>query len=112
MKSTYSAKMPHGIALYQLADVEQPVPLPNPSTLQFTAAGQKATIDVMEPDYYGRWTAVSSNPSAATVSPASGGPHFTVTAIKAGKTTVTFTDSAGGTGSTSVGVTTSGGGIH
>jgi Bacterial Ig-like domain (group 2) len=111
-KSTYGATLPHGIALWQLADVEKQMPQPNPSTLPFTALGQKGKIDVMEPDYYGAWTAVSSNPSVATVSPASGGPRFTVTALKAGKARVTFTDSAGGTGSTSVGVTTSGGGIH
>jgi Bacterial Ig-like domain (group 2) len=111
-KATYSATSPHGIALYQLADVEKQMPQPNPLTLKFTALGRKAKIDVMEPDYYGTWTAVSSNPSVVTVSPASGGPHFTVTALKAGKAKVTFTDSAAGTGSTSVSVTTTGGGIH
>jgi hypothetical protein len=108
----YRATAPHGVALYQLADVERPLPLPSPATVQFTAVGRTAKVDVMEPDYYGTWTAVSSDPTVAKVSPARGGPHFTVKAVKAGKTTVTFNDSAGGTGSAFVGVTTSGGGIH
>ena len=68
-KTAYSASTPHGVALWQLADVQTPVPIPSPSTVQFTATGQTAKIDVMEPDYYGSWTAVSSNPSVATVSP-------------------------------------------
>jgi hypothetical protein len=110
--TTYSASAPHGVALYQLADVETPMPVPSPSTVQFTQLGRTAKIDVTEPDYYGSWTAVSSDPSVATVSPAHGGPHFRVTAVKAGKTTIRFTDSAGGVGSVFVGVTTSGGGIH
>ncbi|HTA39582.1 MAG TPA: Ig-like domain-containing protein [Candidatus Acidoferrales bacterium] len=111
--TTYAATAPHGVALWQLADAETPTPQPSPSTVQFTEVGQTAKIDVTEPDYYGKWTARSSNPSVATVSPNGlGGPHFTVTAAKHGKTTISFTDSSGGTGNVLVGVTTSGGGIH
>jgi Pilus formation protein N terminal region len=102
-KTAYGAAAPHGVALYQLADVEKPIPFPSPSAVQLTALGKTARIDVNEPDYYGTWTAVSSNPSVAAVSPASG-RHFIVKARKAGKTTVTFTDSAFGTGKTYVGV--------
>ena len=111
-KTTYSAITPHGTALYQLVDVEAPMPLPSPSTIQFKALGRSEKIDVTEPDYYGTWTAVSSDPSVATVLPTEGGPHFRVTAVKAGKATITFTDSGRGTGTAFVGVTTSGGGIH
>jgi hypothetical protein len=112
-QATYQATIPYGIALYQLADVEMPVPMPSPATVQLTEAGKIAKIDVSEPDYYGKWTATSSSPAVATVSPGlSGHPRFTVTAVKAGKATITFTDSAGGTGTVFVGVTTSGGGIH
>jgi hypothetical protein len=111
-QTAYAATTPHGVALWQLADVETPVPLPSPAIVQFTAVGQTARIDVTEPDYYAKWTASSSDSNVATISPASGGPHFTVTAVKHGKATVTFTDSAGGTGKVFVGVTTSGGGIH
>jgi hypothetical protein len=110
--TSYAAVLPHGVALYQLAPVETPLPQPNPATVQLTALTQRAKIDVMEPDYYGTWRAVSQAPSVATVSPAAGGSHFIVTPVKAGKTRIVFTDSAGGTGSAFVGITTSGGGIH
>jgi hypothetical protein len=108
----YAAIAPHGVALYQLVSIEQPGPQPSPQSVQLDAVGHKATVTLQEPDYYAKWSAVSTDPKVATVSPAYGGPRFTITARKAGKTSIAFRDSAGGTGTVSVGVTTSGGGIH
>jgi hypothetical protein len=110
--TSYSANAPHGIALYQVLSATVPVPLPSPSTVQFTELTQRKTIGVTEPGYHGAWTAVSADASIATVTPASGSSRFSVKPLKPGKTEIVFTDSAGGAAGVFIGVTTSGGGIH
>jgi hypothetical protein len=110
--TTYSAMKPHGLLLYRILSAQHPKPIPSPSSLNFDAVAQTAIVTVTEPDYYGTIAAASQDPSIATVAPAPIAGQFVVTSVKAGKTKIVFTDSAGGAAHVNLGVTTSGGGIH
>jgi hypothetical protein len=90
----------------------RPLPMASPTSVSLTAVNQKAFVSVTEAGYTGVFAAVSANADVATVSPSKGSKTFAITAVKAGKTSVTFTDSVGAQASVTVNVTTTGGGIH
>jgi hypothetical protein len=78
------------------------------TSLALDAANQTALVSVGETGYSGTFAAQSSASGVATVSPASG-TSFTVTAIGAGRATVSFTDSYGNVAQLTVTVTITGG---
>jgi streptogramin lyase len=63
------------------------------SSIGFTAVAQTQSFSVAETHFTGTFTAASSNPSVASISPASG-KTFTVVANAAGTATITISDSA------------------
>jgi hypothetical protein len=89
-----------------------PPVLVNPTSLSFTAVGQTQTFTAQEMVYTNPFTATSSNPSVATLSPGSSYGSFTVTAVAAGSATITVKDSNGNSTTVAVGVTTTTGGIN
>jgi streptogramin lyase len=64
-----------------------------PSHLVLSAPGKSASIAVTETHYHGIWTAASSSKTIATVTETSPG-HFEVTAVGAGKCTITISDTS------------------
>jgi len=83
-----------------------------PNAFAFTATAQTGTFTLSETGYPGPWTVTSSNPSAVSVSPASGTGPFTVTAVAAGSATISVTDGQTNTISVPVGVTVTSGAIQ
>ncbi len=79
------------------------------TSMSFTASGQTATFHASESNYTGLISAVTSNASVATVSPASAnGPGpvtFTVTSQGVGNSKITVTDDHGGVRTLTVSVT-------
>jgi hypothetical protein len=73
-----------------------------PSTLTLTVGGGAQTLDVHESNYAHTWTAMSSDPTVATVAPA-GHNRFSVSPVAAGSCTVVVSDDR--TNSVSVTVT-------
>ena len=74
------------------------------TTQAFTSIGQTQAVTATVAGYSGVISAVSSNPSVATVS-TSGGGNFTLSAAGAGSTTITFSDTDGTTATLTVTVT-------
>ena len=67
-----------------------------PTSITLSATDASINFYVSEPLRSGPWTAVSSNPSIATVTPASSLPgRFTVTKVATGTTTIVVTDALG-----------------
>ncbi len=63
----------------------------SPTSLIISAPGQTGSLTVTETNYHGTWAATSSSKSIATVVESSPGV-FTVTAVGAGKCTITISD--------------------
>ncbi len=68
--------------------------VPTPSSFAFTAAGQKATMTITEPNTTS-WTATSVSPGVCSVAQGGTKNVFNVTAAGAGKTTITVKDAIG-----------------
>lgn len=75
--------------------------------IAFTATGQTALFTITDPGYSGSFTQVNTTPATATASIS--GANVTITAVAAGTTSITFSDSAGNTIPCSIGVTTTSG---
>jgi hypothetical protein len=84
----------------------------NQSSFSLTQSGQTATLNASENGFSGNFSAVSSAPSVASVSPSSG-TAFTITAgSTAGTATITVSDGLGNSAQVTVGVTLTSGTIQ
>jgi Big-like domain-containing protein len=90
---------------YVCAFLSVPQVVVTPSHLALVGIGTTGKITVSEPQYNGSFTAVSSNPSFATIAD-NGDGTFTVTAVAVGYVTITITDSRGLSSSATVSVST------
>jgi hypothetical protein len=88
-----------------------PAPMAVPNVVSLTSVGQTQAVMVNESGYTGAFTATSANTAVATVSPPSAPGAFTITAVSAGTTTITFTDANKSTGTVAVTVTIASGTI-
>jgi len=84
----------------------------SPTSLTFTYAGQVLTFSATDPRYSGSLTAVSGNTTIGTVAPTGTAGMYSVTAIAAGGTSITVSDSLGHQALVSISISTTGGVIQ